>query len=92
MDSWSYTMYQEYTKPLALAIKEHKTMMNFDGFLYIIGSIPMFVATLVLLFLNFVMYAGQGMTKCRVNFKYFEICNTNIPFTNRNSSFNYVVR
>ncbi len=53
---------KEYAKPLALAIKEHKTIMNFDGFLYIIGSIPMFVATLVLLFLNFVMYAGQGMT------------------------------
>ena len=53
---------KEYTKPLALAIKEHKTIMNFDGFLYIMGSIPMFVATLVLLFLNFVMYAGQGMT------------------------------
>ena len=53
---------KEYTKPLALAIKEHKTIMNFDGFLYIIGSIPMFVATLVLLLLNFIMYAGQGMT------------------------------
>ena len=53
---------KEYAKPLALAIKEHKTIMNFDGFLYIIGSIPMFVATLVLLLLNFVMYAGQGMT------------------------------
>ena len=53
---------KEYTKPLALAIKEHKTIMNIDGFLYIVGSIPMFVATLVLLFLNFVMYAGEGMT------------------------------
>ncbi len=53
---------KEYTKPLANAIKEHKTIMNFDGFLYIIGSIPMFVATLALLFLNFVMYAGNGMT------------------------------
>ena len=53
---------KEYTKPLALAIKEHKTVMNFDGFLYIIGSIPMFIATLVLLLLNFIMYAGKGMT------------------------------
>ena len=59
---WTVGHIQEYAKPLALAIKEHKTIMNFDGFLYIIGSIPMFVATLVLLFLNFVMYAGQGMT------------------------------
>ncbi len=53
---------KEYTKPLALAIKEHKKIMNFDGFLYIIGSIPMFIATLILLILNFLMYAGQGMT------------------------------
>ena len=36
--------------------------MNFDGFLYIIGSIPMFVLTLVLLAINVIMYAGNGMT------------------------------
>ncbi len=53
---------KEYTKPLLLAVKENKTIMNFDGFLYIIGSIPMFIATLVLLLLNFVMYLGEGMT------------------------------
>ena len=52
----------KYTKPLAVATKENKTLMNFDGFLYIIGSIPMFVATLVLLLANFLIYAGQGMT------------------------------
>ena len=51
-----------YTKPLAVAAKEKKTLMNFDGFLYIIGSIPMFVATLVLLLSNFLIYAGEGMT------------------------------
>ena len=54
---------KEYTKSLADAAKENKTMMNFDGFLYIIGSIPMFVLTLVLLGTNFLMYAGDGMTK-----------------------------
>ena len=53
---------KEYTKPLIEAVKENKTMMNFDGFLYIIGSIPMFVITLLLLVTNFLMYAGQGMT------------------------------
>lgn len=53
---------KEYTKPLIEAIKENKTMMNFDGFLYIIGSIPMFVITLLLVVTNFLMYAGQGMT------------------------------
>ncbi len=54
---------KEYTKPLAIAAKENKTMMNFDGLLYILGSIPMFIITLVLLATNFLMYAGQGMTE-----------------------------
>ena len=52
----------KYTKPLAQATKENKTLMNFDGFLYIIGSIPMFVLTLILLLTNFLIYAGDGMT------------------------------
>lgn len=54
---------KEYTKQLAIAAKENKTMMNFDGLLYIIGSIPMFIITLVLLGTNFLMYAGAGITK-----------------------------
>ncbi len=54
---------KEYTKQLAVAAQEKKTMMNFDGFLYIIGSIPMFIITLVLLATNFLMYAGNGMTE-----------------------------
>ena len=54
---------KEYTKPLAQAAKENKTMMNFDGLLYIVGSIPMFVITLILLATNFLMYAGNGMTE-----------------------------
>lgn len=53
---------KEYTKPLAAAVKEHKTLMNFDGLLYMLGSIPMFVLTIVLLLLNFIMYFGNGMT------------------------------
>lgn len=53
---------KEYTKPLAAAVKEHKTLMNFDGLLYMLGSIPMFVLTIVVLLLNFVMYFGNGMT------------------------------
>ena len=52
----------KYTKALAVAAKEKKTLMNLDGFLYIIGSIPMFVLTLILLFSNFLIYAGEGMT------------------------------
>ncbi len=53
---------QNYTKDLAVATKEKKTLMNFDGFLYIIGSIPMFILTLVLLAINFIMYLGNGIT------------------------------
>lgn len=51
-----------YTKDLVCAIKEHKTLMNVDGLLYILGSIPMFVVTLVLLLLNFIIYMGSGMS------------------------------
>ncbi len=53
---------KEYTGLLAVAVKEKKTLMNFDGLLYMLGSIPMFVITLVLLLINFVIYAAQGMT------------------------------
>ena len=52
----------EYTKPLAVAVAEHKTVMNFDGLLYMLGSIPMFVLTLLLLILNIVIYFTDGMT------------------------------
>lgn len=52
----------EYTKPLAVAVKEHKTVMNFDGLLYMIGSIPMFILTGVLVIINFVMYILGGMS------------------------------
>lgn len=53
---------QNYTKDLATATKEHKTLMNFDGLLYIVGSIPMFVLTLILLGINVIMYVGNGIT------------------------------
>ena len=53
----------EYTKKLAVAVKENKTLMNVDGFLYIIGSIPVFIITLLLLATNFLMYAANGVTQ-----------------------------
>ena len=53
---------KEYTKPLAVAVVEHKTVMNFDGLLYMLGSIPMFVLTLLLLVLNIIIYFTDGMT------------------------------
>ena len=52
-----------YTKDLAKAVKTNKTIMNFDGFLYIIGSIPMFILTIVLLLSNVLIYFGDGMTQ-----------------------------
>ena len=47
---------KEYTKPLASAVAKNKTVMNFDGLLYMLGTAPMLVLTVVLLILNFVIY------------------------------------
>ena len=74
---------KEYTRQLALAAKENKTMMNFDGFLYIIGSIPMFIITLILLATNFLS---------RTNNQYIKIFSSNIFTTNWNSHNCYVIR
>ena len=52
-----------YTKELAQSVKKNKTLVTFDGLLYIVGSIPMFIITLVLLFVNALIYMGDGMTK-----------------------------
>lgn len=51
-----------YTKDLALAVKKNKTLMNLDGFLYMMGSIPLFVVSIVLLLSNFIIYAADAMT------------------------------
>ena len=53
---------QKYTKDLIIAAKENKKMINFDGLLYIVGSIPMFIITMLLLFSNFVMYNSASIT------------------------------
>ena len=53
---------KEYTKPLAVAVKDNKTLMNFDGLLYMLGSIPMFILTIVLLILDVVLYLADGMS------------------------------
>jgi len=51
-----------YTKELAKAVVERKTIMNFDGFLYIVGSIPMFIVSMILLLSNFAIYLIDSMT------------------------------
>ena len=53
---------KRYTKELAIAAKENKKMMNLDGLLYIVGSIPMFIITIVLLLTNFIMYNSASIT------------------------------
>lgn len=53
---------KEYTVELAKAANENKTLMNLDGLLYIVGSIPLFVVQLLLLVFNAVVYLTKGMT------------------------------
>ena len=50
-----------YTKDLANGIRKNKSLMNFDGFLYILG-IPMMLITFLLLGVNLLMYLANGMT------------------------------
>ena len=53
---------KRYTGELFKAVKEHKTLMNLDGLLYIAGTTPMLVITFGLLILNCIMYAGNAMS------------------------------
>ena len=52
----------EYTTPLAKSTKDFKTLMNLDGLLYMLGSIPMFIITILLLLINAIIYVRKGMT------------------------------
>ena len=58
-----------YTKDLARAIKTNKTLMNFDGFLYLMG-IPMMLVTFLLLIVNFIIYVASGMTTAALLWSY----------------------
>ena len=51
---------KEYTGKLINAIKEFKTLMNFDGALYLFG-IPMMLLTFLLLGVNILLYMGAEM-------------------------------
>ena len=44
------------------AVKEHKTLMNFDGLLYIAGTTPILVVTFGLILINCIMYVSKAMT------------------------------
>ena len=52
---------KEYTAPLASAVVKNKSVMNFDGLLYILGTTPMLILTVLLVFLNCVIFAQGGM-------------------------------
>ncbi len=52
---------KRYTKDLAKGVGEHKTLMNFDGLLYMFG-IPMMLLTFLLLGVNTLLYLGAEMT------------------------------
>ena len=52
----------EYTGDLAKATVQNKTLMNFDGLLYIVGTAPMFVVTMLLLLSNAVVYLSKQMS------------------------------
>ena len=51
---------KEYTGKLANGVKEYKTLMNFDGALYLFG-IPMMLLTFLLLAVNILLYLGAEM-------------------------------
>lgn len=53
---------KRYTIELIESIKKHKKLINVDGFLYIIGSIPMFIISVILIFANLIMFAANQMT------------------------------
>ena len=52
---------KNYTKDLAKGVAKHKTLMNFDGLLYMFG-IPMMLLTFLLLGVNGLLYLGAEMT------------------------------
>ena len=58
-----------YTKDLAKGVAEYRTLMNFDGFLYLMG-IPMMVVTILLLVLNTVVFIGGEMSLAMLIFNY----------------------
>ena len=52
---------KHYTGDLAKGVTKYKTLMNFDGLLYMFG-IPMMIITLLLLVVNGALYLGNEMT------------------------------
>ena len=60
-----------YTKDLAEGVLEYRTLMNFDGFLYLMG-IPMMIVTFLLLAINTVIFLADGMSAGALIFNYIK--------------------
>ena len=60
-----------YTKDLAEGVLEYRTLMNFDGFLYLMG-IPMMIVTFLLLAINTVIFLADGMSAGMLIFNYIK--------------------
>ena len=60
-----------YLKDLAKGVIEHRTFMNFDGLLYLMG-LPMLILTLVLLLINFIIFLGSGLTTTMLLLQYLQ--------------------
>ena len=58
-----------YTKDLADGVIEHRTLMNFDGLLYLMG-IPMMIVTFLLLGINTIIFLAHGMSAGMLIFNY----------------------
>ena len=53
---------KEYTKPLATAVVKNKSVMNFDGLLYMLGTAPMLILTMILVIINCIIFIQGQMT------------------------------
>ena len=58
-----------YTKDLADGVVEYRTLMNFDGLLYLMG-IPMMLVTFLLLAINTIIFLADGMSASMLIFNY----------------------
>ena len=60
-----------YTKDLAEGVVEYRTLMNFDGLLYLMG-IPMMLVTFLLLAINTIIFLADGMSAGMLIFNYIK--------------------
>ena len=69
-----------YTKDLASGVVKNKKLMNFDGFLYILG-IPIMLVTFAILIINGLLYADGEMTTVELIWQYakYLVCTFVLP-------------